>query len=70
MLSTLVMLAIYLLILAVVLSIIWLVLSKIPGFAPFMWIVQVAFALVVLLVLLEVLLGGGGLGGLHFGRFC
>lgn len=68
MLSTLVTLAIYLLILAVVLGIIWIILSKIPGFAPFMWIAQVVFALIVLLVLLEVLMGGGGgCGGLHLG---
>jgi hypothetical protein len=68
MLTLLLTLFFWLVVIGVVLSIVWFILSKIPALAPFMWIVQVVGGLLVLLVVLEVLLGGGGAcGGLHFG---
>lgn len=67
MLATLVTLVFWLVILGVILSVVWFILSRIPAFAPFMWIFQVIGGLILLLVLLEVLLGGGGVGGCGVG---
>ncbi len=63
MLSVLIALIVWGLILAVV----WWAISQIPVPEPFSWVIRVVFALIVVIVLIQILTGGfGGLSlGLH-----
>lgn len=45
-------------------------LSQIPLPAPFAVVARVILALVAIIFLIGLLTGGGGIGGLHFGRLC
>ena len=60
-------LLITLIIVGLILAIIWWAISQIPLPAPFGWVVRVVFALIVAIVLIDLLLGGGGLGNLSLG---
>lgn len=42
-----------------VLAVVWWAISKVPVPEPFSWVVQVVFALIVILVLFDLLRGGG-----------
>ena len=47
-----------LLILLVIFAVIWWILSMIPVPEPFVWIVRVIFAVIFLIMLIELLMGG------------
>ena len=51
-----------LLILLVIFAVVWWILSMIPIPAPFVWIVRVIFAIIFLICLIELLLGGFSFG--------
>lgn len=55
-------LLISLLILLVIFAVIWWILSMIPIPPPFVWIVRVIFAIIFLIALIELLMGGFSFG--------
>jgi hypothetical protein len=59
-------LLISLLILLVIFAVIWWILSMIPVPPPFVWIVRVIFAIIFLICLVELLMGGISFGS-HWG---
>jgi len=68
-------LLITLLVICLIASVVWWILTMIPIPPPFVWIVRVIFAVIFLIVLLDLLLGGGfgnlSLGGGNlFARRC
>lgn len=54
-----------LLILLVIFSVIWWILSMIPVPAPFVWIVRVIFAIIFLIALIALITGGYSFYGPH-----
>lgn len=57
-----------------ILAIVWWAISQIPVPAPFSWVIRVVFALIVVIILIQILMGGIpslSLGTAHCGRlFC
>lgn len=57
-------LLISLIIWGLILAIVWWAISQIPVPAPFSWVIRVIFALIVVIVLIDLLTGGvGSIGG-------
>ncbi len=61
MLELLVTLVIY----GLIFAIIWWAVSQVPAPAPFFWVIRAVFALIVVIVLLQLLTGGLPMLGVH-----
>jgi hypothetical protein len=62
-------LLISLIIWGLILAIVWWAISQIPVPAPFSWVIRVVFALIVVIVLIDLLTGGLAIGSnLGFGE--